>query len=96
MRLTRDEISAIRRCAAAAFGADCEITLFGSRVDDTRRGGDIDLHVVADRADLTDELAFREALAASLGERRVDLVLRRRGFVPRAIDKVALSTGSRL
>lgn len=47
MRLTGTERDAIRACAERVFGPACVVRLFGSRVDDARRGGDIDLHVVA-------------------------------------------------
>lgn len=45
MRLTDSEKSAILELADKHFGPDCRVTLFGSRVDDERRGGDIDLFV---------------------------------------------------
>ena len=82
MRLTPDEARAIKRCANDVFGVDREVSLFGSRVDDTKRGGDIDLSVVADKAALADELSFKRVQESALGERGVDVVLRRRGVPP--------------
>ncbi len=35
--------STIRTAVAETFGEDANIWLFGSRVDDNKRGGDIDL-----------------------------------------------------
>ena len=43
MRLTPDQQSAIRAIAAETFGDEASIWLFGSRIDDNKRGGDIDL-----------------------------------------------------
>ena len=43
MRLTPAQHSAIRTTATEIFGEDAIIWLFGSRVDDDKRGGDIDL-----------------------------------------------------
>ena len=43
MRLTPSQHSAIRTTATEIFGEDVIIWLFGSRVDDDKRGGDIDL-----------------------------------------------------
>jgi len=55
MRLTSDQIDAIKLAARSVLGDDAQITLFGSRTDDRRRGGDIDLlfetpHRLANRA----------------------------------------------
>ena len=70
---TRDEI---RAAARRFFGADAY--LFGSRADDTRRGGDIDLYI---ESALSPEEAVRARLSMlahlyrRIGERRIDLVL---------------------
>ena len=45
MRLSTEQIQAIRQAATAAFGAGTSVWLFGSRVDDAKKGGDIDLLV---------------------------------------------------
>jgi predicted nucleotidyltransferase len=45
MRLSTDQIQAIRQAATAAFGQGTAVWLFGSRVDDAKKGGDIDLLV---------------------------------------------------
>lgn len=43
MRLNSKEIQSIVRIAKEIYGEDVSIYLFGSRTDDTKRGGDIDL-----------------------------------------------------
>jgi predicted nucleotidyltransferase len=45
MRLTPAQIDTIRQAATAAFGQGTSVWLFGSRVDDAKKGGDIDLLV---------------------------------------------------
>jgi hypothetical protein len=45
MRLAAQDVRAIARCAAEAFGGQVEVRLFGSRSDDELRGGDIYLHL---------------------------------------------------
>ncbi|MDT8440010.1 MAG: nucleotidyltransferase domain-containing protein, partial [Wenzhouxiangellaceae bacterium] len=45
MRLTNNQIQAIKTAAAEIFGDEAEVWLFGSRIDDDKRGGDIDLYV---------------------------------------------------
>lgn len=48
MRLSRIERDVIVREARESFGPDARVKLFGSRTDDSRRGGDIDLLVQSD------------------------------------------------
>lgn len=95
MRLTKAEQDAIRRTAADVFGPGTVVRLFGSRVDDAKRGGDIDLHIetTAGRATFRHEARFLHALESAIGERRVDLVVRERGCDPRPIDRIAMETG---
>jgi hypothetical protein len=45
MRLSTDQIQAICQAATTAFGQGTSVWLFGSRVDDAKRGGAIDLLV---------------------------------------------------
>jgi predicted nucleotidyltransferase len=79
MRLSNNEIAAIKSAAQAAFGPAVSIWLFGSRTDDAKRGGDIDLLVMAASDEerlsmMRRETDFRMALTDSLGEQRVDIV----------------------
>jgi len=99
MRLSAAEVDTIRRAAGRHFGEDCVVRLFGSRVDDRRRGGDIDLHIVAARDDLVTldaEIAFALDVRERLGDQKVDVIVRRPHEPPRPIDAVALETGVRL
>ncbi len=45
MRLSDADIAVIRALVRTRFGQDSRIWLFGSRLDDNARGGDIDLYV---------------------------------------------------
>lgn len=79
MRLTPDQQVAIRTAAAEAFGAGAAVWLFGSRADDAKRGGDIDL-LVRPAQDAADQLFDRKIrmltrLERLLGERKVDVVI---------------------
>jgi hypothetical protein len=77
MRLRNDIAAAIRQTAAEVFGAP--VRLFGSRLDDNARGGDIDLYI---ETELDAEEAERRRLrmlarlARRLGERKIDLLVR--------------------
>lgn len=99
MRLNQHEIDIIRREVAALMGADAEVRLFGSRVHDAQRGGDIDLWVslpaVADnRALLAARLIARLQLA--LGDQRIDVRVVDPLTLPAPVDEVAMTQGVRL
>ena len=74
MRLSAKEHSAIREAIHAADG-DASIYLFGSRVDEAARGGDIDLLVLSSKIDLMAKLRILAWLHEQLGERKIDLVV---------------------
>jgi uncharacterized protein len=95
MRLAASEISAIKSAAHEAFGADVIVRLFGSRTDDSRRGGDIDLHFEIDPAidEATAQQRFEDNLFARIDAQRVDIALIKRGAAARGIDLVARRDG---
>lgn len=95
MRLSPDEARAIKAAAAFAFGPDATIRLFGSRADDRRKGGDIDLHVeVAPDVDAWEaQFRFEENLFARIERQRVDVIVRKRGEPERGIDLIARRDG---
>ena len=78
MRLNDKQRIAIVDSIQEAFGLQAKVWLFGSRVDDTKRGGDIDL-LVASRTDPQREV--RQKLRAlgliqrKIGEQKIDLVV---------------------
>jgi len=47
MRLTPSQIETICTTARQTLGVDATVSLFGSRLDDARKGGDVDLLVEA-------------------------------------------------
>jgi predicted nucleotidyltransferase len=75
MRLTPDQAEAIRSSVHLHMGMQSRIWLFGSRVDDQRRGGDVDLYVEPESPPtLMDLLRCKVALADAL-DLNVDLVV---------------------
>jgi predicted nucleotidyltransferase len=77
MRLTPEQARIIRQAAQQAFGPDTDTWLFGSRVDDHKRGGDIDLLL---RPQLSDRVIARKLnllrlLERQLGERKIDILI---------------------
>lgn len=77
MRLTPEEVAGITTAVAEVFGPEAVVRLFGSRVRDDLKGGDIDLlvEVPPGRETFKDECALSRALEDRLGERRVDVLL---------------------
>ena len=95
MRLTDSEVAAIRDSAREAFGAEAIVRLFGSRLDDARRGGDIDLHVQAPAhvCSLAASGRFRGLLNQRVGERDYDILVAIAGRPLSAIDRRAIAEG---
>jgi uncharacterized protein len=96
MRLSADQIQAIRDSATSAFGGGTAVWLFGSRVDDAKKGGDIDLLVRPPSAAIEQIFAKKIKMLALLerllGERKIDLVIEQ-SLDTRPIVAVAHTTG---
>ncbi len=78
MRLTEEQTGIIRRTVREVLGDDARVWLFGSRMDDDKRGGDVDLYVESD--DVIDMPALVIArlsarIQRGLHGRKVDIVL---------------------
>lgn len=78
MRLSQTDRNLITQTARELLGADAVVRLFGSRLDDARRGGDIDLLVDVPRP-LGERVMTACRLAAHLERalegRKVDVLL---------------------
>ncbi len=78
MRLTLQQAQHIRDIVTAVLGSDIRLKLFGSRLDDTQRGGDIDLLLESDTA-IPDPALVAARISArvsrALGGRKVDILL---------------------
>ncbi len=77
MRLKEDEITSIKQSAQLAFGDGVKVYLFGSRVFDDKKGGDIDLYIETDYTEniYEDKIRFLVELDKRIGEQRVDVVI---------------------
>ena len=96
MRLSSDHISTIKQHTQDIFGADARVWLFGSRVDDAAKGGDVDLLVESAVMPPSPALASAQLAArasrAMLG-RRVDVVLSAPGLLELPIHRIARAEG---
>ncbi len=73
MRLTEREKTAIVG-VVASFDPTAEVYLFGSRADDGKRGGDIDLLIFSGCIDRKTRRAIRRAILDRIGEQKLDIV----------------------
>lgn len=89
MRLTPQEQSIIK-AAVAAQDPQAEVWLFGSRADDSKRGGDIDLLVFSQAMGWKEKGAVWWELQEKLGEQKIDIVVAKdisEPFVQMAMEK---------
>lgn len=79
MRLDNKTREIIKSEVASQFGREAIVRLFGSRVDDTQRGGDIDLLIEPARLlahRIQEECRLSARLHIKLGGRKVDVLIR--------------------
>ena len=92
MRLSKEHQHIIRQ-SVVRYDADAEVILFGSRVNDALRGGDIDLLIRSDRLNKQDLWPIRRDILDAIGWQKLDLILERKTGDLRPISCVALKTG---
>ncbi|MDR3343446.1 MAG: nucleotidyltransferase domain-containing protein [Treponema sp.] len=90
MRITEDERKVLID-AVHKVDADAQIWLFGSRVDDTKKGGDIDIAILSRRLDRLGRMSIRRSVTDRLGERQIDIVVSADGSEP--FFRLAIETG---
>ena len=76
MRLSKTEIEAISQ-TIRHLDNRTRIYLFGSRVDDAKKGGDIDLLILSEKLSESDRGTIRLGLHEKLGEQKIDILIAR-------------------
>ena len=79
MRLQTEEKQAITR-AINKFDNKAATYLFGSRTDDEKKGGDIDILVVSDKIDRHTLFLIEEEIFKEIEEQKIDFVLTNTGL----------------
>jgi len=96
MRLTPKAREIIRRTTREVFGDEARVRLFGSRIDDSQRGGDIDLLVElpSRHADSRSKsLRLAALLQMQLGDQPIDILVIDPETALQPIHRVAAATG---
>ena len=74
MRISSPEISNLLK-SIKYFDADADVYLFGSRIDDNKRGGDIDIAILSDKIDLKKKIDIKFNFFNDFGEQKLDIVI---------------------
>lgn len=79
VRLSQDDIRAIKLCFLKHFLPCDHLWLFGSRTDLTKKGGDIDLYIETNTTSAKEAIRmkgdFLWDLEQTIGEQKIDVVL---------------------
>ncbi len=96
MRLTSSQVQVIKTTVTRVLGFPYRLWLFGSRVDDQKRGGDIDLfietdEIISNRAETI--CRVYGALIRVLGDRKLDVIIKDARTENAPIFDIAKRTG---
>ena len=99
MRLTNDQINIIRQLASQIAGSQSRVRVFGSRLDDAARGGDIDLMIelpepVDNPALMAAQMSAR--VSRAMHGRKVDVLLSAPNLMHLPIHDIAFKEGQLL
>ena len=95
MRLTPREQKIITE-AIHALDQEAQIYLFGSRVEDHLKGGDIDLLVISETLDFADVLKLRRMILDQIGWQQLDLIIKKHSELKEPFVVEAIETGVKL
>ena len=92
MRLKEEEINVIKQIILE-FDENAKIYLFGSRADNAKKGGDIDLLIFSTKIDNDTQRMIKLKLYDKLGEQKIDILVAKdtkKPFVRIALEKGVL------
>ena len=78
MRLREFEVKTIKDAVSKNFGTNSRVSLFGSRTDDSKKGGDIDLLVETDLPAgeyLVKKIKTLTEIKMKLGGQKIDMII---------------------
>ena len=99
MRLSKQTREIVRTTVHEIFGSEAKVKLFGSRIDDTARGGDIDLLVELPTVAVDIErktLQLTARLQLRMGDQPIDILVLDPSTPRQSIHEQASRTGINL
>jgi len=95
MRITEQEKNVIID-AIKSSDPNAKVWLFGSRVDDSKKGGDIDIAIFSEKIDkdVMQKIQVRRFICDRIGEQKIDIVTTNSG--KEAIFRLAVEEGIQL
>ncbi len=98
MRISKFEADIIKTVAREIWGNEVIVYLFGSRTDDRKKGGDIDLYIqlpfeLDSKTLMLQKARFLGKLDISLGEQKIDVLIKTKNNQKLSIVYTAESTG---
>ncbi|MCL2688388.1 MAG: nucleotidyltransferase domain-containing protein [Chitinispirillia bacterium] len=93
MRISNHERNAIVKSVKDA-DETAKVWLFGSRADNTKKGGDIDIAILSDKINRIQKFYIRYAIEEKIGLQKIDIVVSKDLTDPFFAD--AISQGVRL
>ncbi len=89
MRLNIQEVQTIK-AAVARLDKEAKIFLFGSRIDPSKKGGDIDLLILSKYLEEIDSIAILKRIYEQMDEQKIDILIAKddqEPFVQLALSK---------
>jgi len=79
MRLTEKQLGVIRELFVVYFLPEDKLWVFGSRVDDLKKGGDIDFYIETHHAETSQiaekKISFLRDLKKGIGDQKIDVII---------------------
>jgi predicted nucleotidyltransferase len=90
MRISETEKRVVTEAVQTA-DPGARVWLFGSRADDAKKGGDIDIAILSRNIGVPERMKIRRSITGILGEQRIDIVVSADGTEP--FFRLAVETG---
>jgi predicted nucleotidyltransferase len=81
IRIGNYKIKSIKTIARDVFGSTSDVWLFGSRVNYSLKGGDIDIYIETDNVNdlFRKKVDFLVKLKDKIGEQKIDVIVKQKG-----------------
>jgi predicted nucleotidyltransferase len=87
MRVLKQEINIIKN-NILQFDKEAQVYLFGSRVDDNKKGGDIDILIVSDFIKKYDLIKIEYLIFKQIDEQKIDFIVSKKNITNNFIKMI--------